>query len=328
MINSRSSEHHLHTDVILSKITEYDIFAYYCSSFKTLNKKFCSELRKDETPSASIVMWSGNLLYKDFGYPDHTFNCFSYVQFKYAISFIDALKIIDCDFNLNLSSKKEERLFTMGYLGSTKPQPKYVEKPTIIQKRARSWNKDDANFWRKYLVSKKILNTFAVEPISHYWVNNNRFTCKSITYVFKFKNRYKIYSPYEEKNKWLSNTKKTDVQGYNQLPNKGERLIITSSLKDVMCLYAAGYHSIAMQSEMQIPNEKLISELKQRFNIVEILYDNDFNNVNNPGQNMAKKICDLYGFNNICIPQEYEVKDPSDLIFKVGNFNELKNILK
>ena len=95
-----------------------------------------------------------------------------------------------------------------------------------------------------------------------------------------------------------------------------------------MCLYAAGYHSIAMQSEMQIPDEKLISELKQRFNTVEILYDNDFNNVNNPGQNMAKKICDLYGFNNICIPQEYEVKDPSDLIFKVGNFNELKNILK
>ena len=328
MIRSRNSNDHLHTDVILSKITEYDIFRYYCPNFKELGKKFCSELRKDETPSASIIRWSGNLLYKDFGYPDHTFNCFSYVQFKYNASFINALKIIDCDFNLNLSSKKEENLFTMGYLGFSHNQPKYNEKPTIIQKKRRSWNKEDANFWRKYLVSKKILNTFAVEPISHYWVNNNRFTCKSISYAFKFKNRYKIYSPYEEKNKWLSNTKKTDVQGYNQLPNKGERLIITSSLKDVMCLYAAGYHSIAMQSEMQIPNEKLISELKTRFNIIEILYDNDFNNVNNPGQKMADKICDLYGFNNICIPKNYEVKDPSDLIFKVGNFNELKNILK
>ena len=327
MINSRSSEDHLHTDVILSKITEYDIFVYYCSSFKTLNKKFCSELRKDETPSASIAVWSGNLLYKDFGHPDHTFNCFSYVQFKYGVSFIDALKIIDCDFNLNLSSKKEERLFTMGYLASTRKQPKYVEKPTIIQKKSRPWNKDDANFWRKYLVSKKILNTFAVEPISHYWVNNNRFTCKSITYVFKFKNRYKIYSPYEEKNKWLSNTKKTDVQGYNQLPNKGERLIITSSLKDVMCLHSAGYNSIAMQSEMQLPDDKLISELKERFNTIEILYDNDFNKEHNPGQNMANKICGLYGFKNICLPNEFRSKDPSDLVNKVGNFNKLKTIL-
>ena len=328
MIRSRNSNDHLHTDVILSKITEYDIFMYYCSNFKELHKKFCSELREDNTPSASIIMWSGNLLYKDFGYPDHTFNCFSYVQFKYNVSFVDALRIIDCDFNLNLSSKKSEQLFTMGYLGITHNQPMFIEKQTIIQKKGRLWNSEDAKFWRKYLVSKQILTKFAVEPISHYWVNNNRFTCKSITYAFKFKNRYKIYSPYEEKNKWLSNTRKTDVQGYNQLPNKGERLIFTSSLKDIMCLYAAGYHSIAMQSEMQIPNEKLISELKQRFKTIEVLYDNDFNKESNPGQKMANKICDLYEFKNICLPSKLGSKDPSDLINKTGNFNELKNILK
>ena len=327
MIKSRSSNDHLHTDVILGKISEYDIFMYYCPNFKKLGVKFCSELREDKTPSASIITWNGNLLYKDFGYPDHTFNCFSYVQFKFNIPFINALKIIDCDFNLNLSNKKEDSLFTMGYLGHSQIQPKYIEKQTIIQKKRRAWNKEDAKFWRKYLVSKKILNTFAVEPISHYWVNNNRFTCKSISYTFKFKNRYKIYSPYEEKNKWLSNTKKTDVQGYDQLPDKGERLIITSSLKDVMCLYAAGYHSIAMQSEMQIPDEKLINELKERFNKIEILYDNDFNKENNPGQTMAKKICDLYEFKNICLPNEFKSKDPSDLVNKVGNFNKLKNIL-
>ena len=108
--------------------------------------------------------------------------------------------------------------------------------------------------------------------------------------IWSVKKYYKIYSPYEVKNKWLSNTKKTDIQGYNQLPNKGERLLITSSLKDVMCLHAAGYNAIAMQSEMQMPSEKLISELKERFNTIDILYDNDFNNVNNPGQTMARKI--------------------------------------
>ena len=327
MISSRSSQDHLHTDVILGKISEYDIFMYYCPSFKKLNKKFCSELREDRTPTASIVMWNGNLLYKDFGHPDHTFNCFGYVQIKYNCTFIDALKIIDCDFNLNLSNKNSESTFTMGYLGYSRKQPKFIEKQTLIQKKRRSWNKEDANFWSKYLVSKKVLSMFAVEPINYFWVNNNRFTCKSITYAFKFKNRYKIYSPYEEKNKWLSNTKKTDVQGYDQLPDKGERLIITSSLKDVMCLYSAGYNSIAMQSEMQIPDEKLISELKERFNKIEILYDNDFNKANNPGQTMAKKICNLYGFKNICLPDELKSKDPSDLVNKVGNFNKLKNIL-
>ena len=326
-IDSRDSRDHLHTSVILGKITEYDIFRYYCPNFKQLGKKFLSDLRQDKSPTVSIVPYNGKLLYKDFGNPDHTFDCFNYVRHKYGCRFIEALRIIDNDFNLKLSPKTEKIQFTMGVMGFRQQAPTYSKPPVYLQKRRRKWNADDAKFWSKYLVSKKILTKFAVEPISHFWVNGNRFTCKSITYAFKFKNRYKIYSPYEDTNKWLSNTRKTDIQGYNQLPDKGERLIITSSLKDVMCLHAAGYHSIAMQSEMQMPDEKLISELKERFNTIEILYDNDFDKVTNPGQTMAKKICDLYGFNNICLPKTFESKDPSDLVSKESSFNELKIIL-
>ena len=309
-VKSRDSNDHLHTDVILGKITEYDIFMYYCPNLKEIGKKFNSDLREDNSPTVYITMYNGKLLYKDFGNSDHTFDCFNYVIYKYNCSFIDALRIIDCDFNLGLSSNIAGQQFTMGIMGYRQENiPKLEKQTVIIQKKKRLWTRDDANFWSKYLVSKKILIKFAVEPISHFWVNNDRFTCKSISYAFNFKNRYKIYSPYEEKNKWLSNTNKTDIQGYNQLPTNGERLIITSSLKDVMCLYAAGYNSVAMQSEMQIPSEKLISELKQRFNTIEILYDNDFNKINNPGQTMAKKICDLYGFKNIFLPDEFKSKD-------------------
>ena len=328
-IKSRDSNDHLHTDVILGKITEYDIFMYYCPTFKELGKKFSSDLREDKSPTVYITPYNGKLLYKDFGNSEHVFDCFNYVKYKYNCSFVDALRIIDCDFNLGLSPNTSGKQFTMGIMGYRQSVvPVFDKNPVIIRKKRRPWNQEDAKFWSKYLVSKKILTKFAVEPISHFWVNSNRFTCKSITYAFKFKNRYKIYSPYEDKNKWLSNTNKQDVQGFNQLPETGERLIITSSLKDVMCLYAAGYHSVAMQSEMQIPDEKLISELNQRFNTIEILYDNDFTKANNPGQVMAKKICDLYGFKNICLPVTFESKDPSDLVSTVGGFNELKIILE
>jgi hypothetical protein len=328
-IKSRDSNDHLHTDVILGKITEYDIFMYYCPTFKELGKKFSSDLRDDKSPTVYITPYNGKLLYKDFGNAEHVFDCFNYVKYKYNCSFIDALRIIDCDFNLGLCSNISGKQFTMGIMGYRQNKvPTFTKEAAIIQKKSRLWNKEDAKFWSKYLVSKKILTKFAVEPISHFWVNSNRFTCRSITYAFKFKNRYKIYSPYEDKNKWLSNTNKNDVQGYNQLPDKGERLIITSSLKDVMCLHAAGYNAVAMQSEMQIPSEKLISELNTRFNKIEILYDNDFTKETNPGQIMAKKICDLYGFRNICLPKGFESKDPSDLVSRVGGFNELKIILE
>ena len=327
-VRSRSSKDHLHTNVILGKITEYDIFVYYCPNFKSIGKKFISDIRQDSSPTVYITMYNGKLLYKDFGNSEHTFDCFHYVKYKYNCSFIEALKIIDCDFNLKLSSTIEAQKFTMGIMAyKHKDLPQFSKKDVIIRKKSRQWTREDANFWSKYLVSKKILIKFAVEPISYFWINEARFTCKSVSYAFKFKNRYKIYSPYEHTNKWLSNTNKTDVQGFDQLPDTGERLIITSSLKDVMCLYAAGYNAIAMQSEMQIPDEKLISELKQRFKKIDILYDNDFNKPTNPGQTMANKICNLYNLKNIYIPEQFGVKDPSDLINKVGNFIELKNIL-
>jgi len=327
-IDCRDSSDYLHKDVILSKITEYDIFMYYIPSFKELGKSFCSELRQDKSPTVSIIPYNGRLLYKDFGNSEHSFDCFSYVKYKYNSSFIGALRIIDCDFKLNLSNNTENKQFTMGIMGYRQSNTPSLTKPSVlIYKKRRPWNSKDVKFWSKYLVNRKTLSMFAVEPISHFWVNAARFTCKSISYAFKFKNRYKIYSPYEVKNKWLSNTTKADIQGFDQLPLSGNRLIITSSLKDVMCLHAAGYNAIAMQSEMQIPTEKLISELQERFTTIEILYDNDFDKESNPGQTMAKKICDLYGFNNICIPSDLKSKDPSDLVSKVGNFNELKNIL-
>ena len=328
VIQSRNSEDHLHTNVILGKITEYDIFKYYCPSFIEIRKKFKSELRKDNSPTVSIIPYNGRLLYKDFGYLNHSFDCFNYVRYKFGCSFIAALRIIDCDFNLGLSSKKDVINFTMGYMAYRQSKtPKFTESQVIIRKKKRHWTKEDAKFWSQYLVSKELLIKFAVEPISHFWVNSNRFSCKSISYAFRFNNRYKIYSPYDTKNKWLSNTKKTAVQGYKQLPNKGERVIITSSLKDVMCLHAAGYSAIAMQSEMQVPEQKLVDNLKSRFKRIDVLYDNDFTNVNNPGQTMAKKICDLYGFNNICIPTSFEAKDPSDLVSDTNAFTNLNFIL-
>ena len=69
---------------------------------------------------------------------------------------------------------------------------------------------------------------------------------------------------------------------------------------------------------MQMPDEMLIKELKSRFTRVVVLYDNDFNSKDNPGQMMAGKICDEHTLINIYIPTEYQSKDISDLIKNYG----------
>ena len=165
------------------------------------------------------------------------------------------------------------------------------------------------------------MTIFAVEPISYYWINENRFTCKTITYAFRLKDKFKIYAPYEKDIKWFSNTNKEIIQGYNQLPDKGGLLYITSSLKDVMCLFAMQLCGIALQSEMQIPSRVQMQLLLERFKKIIIFYDND-----TPGQAMAAKICQEYQLDNLCIPSDWGAKDVSDAV-AVHGFNKVKTFI-
>lgn len=315
MIKSRQSEDHLSKDMILSRIREIDIFSYYCPSFKELGVKFCSELRDDKSPSVSIIIWQNRLLYKDFGHPEHTFDCFSYIMKKYNCSFYDALRVVDNDFGLNLSSFKETIGFSMGVPAARTTKKVEQKRVVIIRKRRRKWMRKDQEFWSQFFITKTTLIKFAVCPITHYWINENRFSC-DLSYAYKIGKKYKIYSPYED-TKWISNTTRRHVQGYVQLPDRHDICVVTSSLKDVMSLYELGIPAIALQSEMQMPDKALVHELQERFGVIALFYDNDFDNVNNPGQTMANKIIrEFPNFVNIVLPEQYGVKDLSDYIAK------------
>ena len=308
MIKHRNSDDHLHSDVILSKISEYDIFRHYCSNFKELGVKFCSDLREDNKPGVSIVDWKGTLLYKDFAFEEHTFNCFGYVMHKYSLDFVGALQIISRDFGLGLTATD---------VVPTARKYSYKRTPlkrAVIRIKSRHWSSADADYWKKFCIPKNLLVRFDVHPIEYFWINETRFHPLSISYAFRFNSGYKIYSPLEAENKWYSNVGKSVVQGYSQLARAGKIVFLTSSLKDVMCLEVLGYSAIALQSEMQMPSQTLIQELKERFEEVIVLYDNDFESEQNPGQSMAAKICSEFNLANVCIPGMYKSKDVSDLI--------------
>lgn len=327
MIKHRTSDAHLHSEEILKKITEFDIFKYYCSTFKSTERKFCSELREDRTPSASIkALDNGRLWYKDFGYPEHSFDCFAYIRAKYGCTFKEALHLIDNDFGLDLSSFKTDGIYSMGAMGThSKAQPDV--KPAIkIKIRARKWGIKDKEFWSNFRISKKTLLKFDVCPIDHYWINYHVFDC-SLSYAYQLNGKYKIYSPYD-KIKWISNTRSGNVQGWAQLPAQGSLMVLTSSLKDVMCLFELGFNAVALQSEMQMPEEKFIETLKKRFKTIVVFYDNDFTNVENPGQTMAEKICTKFGLGNICIPSELGVKDISDYITQCKSMQNAKHLIE
>ena len=310
MIESRSSDAYLTKDSILCKISEYDIFRHYCHSFKEFGEKFCSELREDKSPTCSIIPWKGKVIYKDFGNGE-SHDCFSYVQVKYNLTFSEAMRVIDNDFGLGLQSGviiKNELAITYG------TQEVIEKRPTKLSKRARPWSKEDKIFWTQFHITKELLVKFDVQPIDYFWINEARYVCHTPSYVYNINGHYKIYRPYETEGKWYSNTSKDDIQGWKQLSDNGDIVILASSLKDVMCLNVLGYEAIALQSEMQMPDKELIEKLRKRFDVVAVLYDNDFGKETNPGQTMANKICAEFNLINIILPAHYKSKDISDLM--------------
>lgn len=322
MIQARRSNDTLDKDTVLSKVSEYQIFKHFCPNFQEPGKKFSSDLREDKSPTVSISMLSGRLRYKDFGCPEHSFDCFAYVSYKYNLNFYDSLKYIDMVFGLGLSSGSS------GKIAVRKVEPEIREKTrSEIKVRVRPWDHRDTQYWGQFHIDKRILHIFDVQPISHYWINELRFSCNSISYRYRFDCGYKIYRPLEADFKWSSNVGSECLQGYRQLPEHGETLFLTSSLKDIMCLGVLGYPSIALQSEMLMPSEEIITEAKARFKEVIVLYDNDFDNPRNPGQTMAVRICSKYALDNLVIPSHYCSKDISDLI-KDHGLETAKDVIK
>ena len=326
MIQARNSDVYLNKEMVLSLITEYDIFKFYCHPFVDIGVKFCSELRKDSTPTCSIIPWNGKLLYKDFGNPDDTHDCFSYIQKKYNLTFSEVLKVIDADFGLGLGSSSSSRNQIALTYGK---QIVTTKKETVIKIRRREWSKKDEEFWGQFGISKELAIKFGVSPIDYFWINEFRYKASDLAYAYRFEDgRYKIYQPLDPADtKWFSNTKVTDIQGYNCLPEKGEFVFLASSLKDVMTLAGLGYSAIALQGEMLMPSTELIEELKGRFSEVIVLYDNDYNKEDNPGQRMANKICNEYNLVNVILPAHYRSKDISDMVRDHGESSANRVIL-
>ena len=105
-IEKRDSNAVLSPDGIREQISDLDIFMHYCSPFKSIGKKFNSELRDDIKPSSIISLVKGTPRYMDFGEPDHRFDSIGYVQYKFSLTFSDTLLLINNDFNLGLASSR------------------------------------------------------------------------------------------------------------------------------------------------------------------------------------------------------------------------------
>lgn len=301
-------------DWILSKVSEYDIYAKYIGQFK-VGMIYNSPFRKDKNPSFGIYYSkrTEQLLFKDHG----TGECGNIIKFVSLYTgktnYDDILRdIVD---NLKITNTTK--------LASSKH---YIPpEETVIGVVRQDFTDVDINYWSQFNISLNTLKKFNVSSIKYYLCNGivkGIYKPENPMYAYKVYNNFKIYRPLGDKfTKWRNNLTEYDIQGYEQLPQKGDILFITKSMKDVMCLYEMGIPAISPSSESTFIPQDVLGQLKKRFKRILILFDRD-----GPGVRQSRKLSLKMGLEAMLIHKKYKAKDVSDAI-KVNGFETIKNWL-
>ena len=311
-------------EFLLSKNNEETYMTYYLG-IPVQKGLFKSPLRNDNHVTCSFFRGkSGTLYFKDFA----DGKCMSFenvVMEKYKCNYHEALKIIAKDFGYisNAPVKKQ----------AIKIQPKFEgDKQTFIQSEIKDFSEAELKWWGSFGVTKDILNKFKVFSCKTVFLNGSVYaqsTQHSPIYGYYFGKKenieqWRIYMPKRKEFRFIGNVSTKTIQGYKQLPKTGKAVVITKSMKDVMCLYSFGIPAIAPNSETQFVSEKVLEELKQRFKHIILLYDNDLTGVrfaNKIRKNFPELIVTI-------IPRSTGAKDISDYYHIYGKEKTLEFIKK
>lgn len=303
---------------LLEKVSDYDIYSYYLGSFKP-KTLMNSPLRPDDKiPSFAIFpSKTGDLLFKDHG-TGEAGNALKFIKLYRGIQTREELEreLLKIVRRLNPNETIRTNNYTK-LVGSGVTDIGIVRQP---------FTEVDKRYWKQFHISLDTLKRFNVFSIKYFLCNRVvRGTYKedSPMYAYKVYDRFKIYRPLSSKyTKWRTNLTNRHVQGLAELPKEGGNLlIITKSLKDVMCLYEMGFNAIAASSETTFIPEDILQSLRSKWKHIIILYDRDV-----AGMQNSRKYSKQYKMDAIFVNKKFKAKDVSDAV-KSNSFFEVKEWL-
>lgn len=310
-------------EMLLKHKTEEFYMSYYLG-IPTQKGLFCSPLRDDKNPTCSFFRTKDTkiLKMKDFatGFVGDFINV---VMLKYNVSYHNAVRLIANDFGLIDLPNFEKHILEVQHNEIID-----VAEPTIIQINTTDFSDRDLRWWGQFGITEKTLKKFNVFRADHVFLNGKVVSSysdydPSYGYYFGKKDgieQWKIYYPLRKKCRFLLNCNNT--QGLKQLPVKGEILVVTKSLKDVMSLYELGISAIAPQAESIIVDADIINELKPNFKY--LVFNGDWDSA---GKKFMINNRKLYG--GLCLTfknKSRDGKDVSDFI-KLHGMDSAKKLL-
>ena len=255
---------------ILSKIDSFTLYCYYLGYVPDIHQRYISPLRPDDTNESFCLFEArdGSFRYHDFGINKNG-DVFNLISKLHNCSYQEALAKVNQDFGLGFNDVPEKELEIVKLTPIIKPKRKLQ----VTTK--REFSKYGKAYWDQYHITENILSRYNVREVEWLHFDDSGFRPNSLAFDYRIGNYHKIYQPYNQKYKFISSYPRNYIEGYLQLKYKSDTLIITKSLKDVMCLDVLGWEAVSPKSENTPISDHLIKKLKQRYKYIYLLFDND-----------------------------------------------------
>lgn len=302
----------LSTDIILSKVSELDIYTRYIGDIN-VKEMIHSPLRRDDNTPSFRLQYNNNgrLTFIDYG-TGQKGDVFTFVLLMFPmLGFVDMLEKVWSDMNCQIIPSR--------YIPNNKMVRKQRAYPEIRIQR-RSAKESDILWWASWGISKETLNKFRVVPISRFYMENyGWWSCRTDSYAYDLLNEWKIYRPHEETMRFISGG--STLQGYDLLPDQGDICVIQKSYKDVMLMNEFNIASFAPQAESIDVPQHIMKDILERFTHVYIWGDPDTS-----GEAFVQRHVDRYGITGIF--NDDDTKDVTDHYKKYGRDSTYELIMR
>lgn len=323
---------------IQEKVSELMLWGFYIGCDFQPGKLICAPYRVDRNPSFRIFYSDKNnrFLAHDFA-KGNTWDIYSYIMMIYRVNYHGALCIINTDFSLGLDGPCEYKSTRVPNIDSLRANERnFIQESNLfLQFMSRPFNQSDLDYWNSYGITEDLLRRYNVRAALKVFRNKVQvydYTPKDPSYVYVFpesewrdRTHIKCYHPFSNADRFFGNVSNyTDIQGYDQCTVKGEseNLVLTKSMKDVICMRRFGIEAMAIHGETHKFHADFIRHLKKYYKRIISLYDRDA-----AGMKGAKYLWKEYNIVPFFINKRYEVKDFSDM-YKFKGENVCKDFIK
>lgn len=279
--------------------SDESIYKYILGDKIKLGKFYPSPFREEGNPSFTLYFNSENkkVYWKDFGMAGKKgmlSDAMQLIQYLYDLSYFDAKRYVQK--NVTDTSTGEFEKLVLNPPSSKTISFKYADVSDNI-----------IDYYNQFKISKETIDVFKeTQELVSLRINNMPVVLDEISIAYVWNQfSYKLYQPKSIRYKWLSKGISGNLEG-GYFRGK-DLLIITSSTKDCMALYEAGYDAVAPHNETikldlnQFDHKKVVT-----------LLDND---------ETGKIMSSYYKCDSLFIP-EGQGKDPSEYSFNGNNLKE------